>query len=135
MNLLKSMAKKSKSVPKLIRELWKIVSPYIRERDKGICITCGKVGGQAGHYIHSTERGGSKRLPLYWYVKNINCQCQNCNYNDGEHHRYAIALQKKYGPSILEELEGMRKKVGEAKLLVREDYEKLIREYSKKLIE
>jgi len=95
-----------KTYKKLIKELDAIYSKYIRKRDKGVCFTCGKEAPQkkmqAGHYI-------SRRvLSCRYYDKNVHCQCVACNiYKEGNKPAYALALQKKYGKGILEELDSL----------------------------
>lgn len=95
--------------------LWKFFSLYIRQRDGGTCISCGKIDDwkntDAGHYIPKTAG-----MSIYFDEKNVNCQCTRCNrWMHGNLSRYAIALRKKYGSDILEELEKIRltpKKIG-----------------------
>lgn len=62
--------------------LWKLISVYVRRRDRGICFTCGirywndDLGENdwkrmdAGHFLH-----GALDFDLW----NIHCQCQKCN--------------------------------------------------------
>lgn len=94
---------------KLKLKLWEVFSKYIRQRDKGVCISCGKVDDwkrtDAGHYIPKT-----KGLSIYFNERNVNCQCTHCNrFMHGNLDAYAIALRKKYGNGILEELDEVRK--------------------------
>jgi 5-methylcytosine-specific restriction endonuclease McrA len=110
--LLKEKDKPRKiSLKGLKTKAWEAVSRYVRQRDKGVCQTCGKVDDwrnqQAGHYRHNTERNqllGGNRL---WYdLRNLNCQCPQCNkWKNGNLNAYAIFLERKYGHGILEELD------------------------------
>ena len=110
--------------------LWRLFSKYTRQRDNGVCISCGKVGNwkdmDAGHYIPKTAG-----LALYFHEKNVNCQCTYCNrWMHGNLSAYAIALQRKYGKDILEELDSERNKI--SKITIPE-YQKLIDHYKDKL--
>lgn len=89
--------------------LWRVFSKYIRQRDDGVCISCGKKKHwkemDAGHYIPKTLGG----MNLYFDERNVNCQCVYCNrYLHGNLSKYALALQRKYGNNILEEFDKMR---------------------------
>jgi 5-methylcytosine-specific restriction endonuclease McrA len=100
--------KKTKSIQQLKKLADKVVSEYIRRRDKGVCFTCGNTKEwkyqQAGHFV-SRVYGN-----LRYYEKNINCQCYVCNVmRHGNMDEYAIKLQRKYGPGILEELNKFKK--------------------------
>lgn len=98
--------KKVKTVTQLKKELWKVFSLYIRNRDNWTCFTCGaKATGQgmhAGHYI----TGATCKLPLYFHELNVHAQCYYCNIhlsgNWPKYHDKMIAL---YGPDIKERLE------------------------------
>jgi len=112
--------------------LWRFFSKYIRQRDKGICISCGKKDDwknmDAGHYIPKTAG-----LSLYFDERNVNSQCTYCNrWMHGNLSRYAIALRIKYGENILEELDEKRKRT--MKYTV-EDYRRLINYYKSKVEE
>lgn len=101
---------KYQSVASLKKKLWKVFSQYIRQRDNGVCFTCGKrddwKNTDAGHYI-AKSIGGSN---LYFNEKNVHCQCTRCNRHlHGNLHYYAMKLQNKYGYQILEWLEAQRK--------------------------
>jgi hypothetical protein len=94
---------KKQGVQQLKKKADKWCSDYIRQRDKGVCFTCGCKKEwkyqQAGHYI-SRVYGN-----LRYYEKNVHCQCYSCNVmKHGNMDEYAIRLQQKYGKDILEEL-------------------------------
>jgi len=71
------MIKQSKKqIPKLKRKLTKIFNEYIRLRDKkyykGLCISCGKPGNQAGHYFSTSQ---CPQPSMIFNEKNVNIQC------------------------------------------------------------
>jgi len=95
----------------LKKKFWKVFSEYIRRRDKGICISCGRVERwqdcDAGHYIPKTAG-----LSIYFCEKNVNAQCTACNrFRHGNLSQYALGLRRKYGEQILEELDWKRKQI------------------------
>lgn len=80
-----------------------------------------------GHYI------SRRHLSTRWFEKNCKPQCVGCNiFNQGNGPAYSIALIKEYGPGILEELE--IKKNNTCKM-GKFEYELLIKEYRKKLLD
>lgn len=101
--------KKKKSLAKWKKELDAVFSRYIRQRDGGQCFTCPKKDHwkfmQNGHFVPR------QYLSLRFDEKNCNCQCYACNmlYN-GQPSLYAVNLKKRYGDSIIEELESVRLK-------------------------
>ena len=124
--------KKSKDRSAYKKRLWMVFSQYIRQRDKGICISCGKVdewkNTDAGHYIPKTAG-----LALYFDEKNVNAQCTSCNrFRHGNLSQYALALRRKHGEQILEELEWKRRLITKITEL---DYVELIKLYKKKISE
>lgn len=90
------LKKKSKvKISVLKRKLWKEFSKYIRERDKGICFTCGRKcegsGYHAGHFIPKSVGG----IALYFNEDNVHGQCYNCNINlGGNQYEYGQRLGK-----------------------------------------
>ena len=77
------MKKKTKSLPKLKKELQLIFNAFIRARDKDEpCISCGqsKEYKQAGHYfpVQGYDR-------LRFNEHNVNGECAGCNCFDGGH--------------------------------------------------
>lgn len=114
----------------LKKNLWTIFSKFIRTRDNGICISCGKKNDwkntDAGHYIPKTAG-----LSIYFDERNVNCQCTYCNrFQHGNLSRYAIALRKKYGETILEELDELRKTTRQISVV---EYQELIKHYKKQV--
>lgn len=74
---------RQKTKGQLKKELWKWFSLYIRQRDKGICFTCGRKaegsGYHASHFIPKSVGG----LALYFHEDNVKGCCYNCNINLG----------------------------------------------------
>ena len=101
--------KKTKTLAKWKKELDVVFSRFIRQRDDGQCFTCPKKDDwknmQNGHFVPR------QYLSLRFDERNCNCQCYACNmlYN-GQPSIYAINLKKKYGDSIIDELESVRLK-------------------------
>jgi len=113
-------------------KLDKIVSKYIRLRDKGICYTCGKEDDpkrqHAGHYVKRSC------MRLRWDERNINCQCPRCNlFLGGNMDEYALHLQKDYGEEILKDLN--RQKHLPVKIWKIRELEELLEDYKLKLKE
>ena len=97
---------KRKKLPKLstlIKKADAVFSKFIRVRDGYICVTCGKTGNHAGHYI----RRGHKRVR--WNAQNVHCQCCGCNtFLDGNMDRYALFMIERYGVDHLQWLENQK---------------------------
>ena len=116
---------------RLKSNLWIVFSQYIRKRDMdGMgyikCISCGKKDifehMDAGHYIPKTYG-----LSIYFHEKNVHPQCTGCNrFRRGNLTAYAIALRKRYGESILEELDALKH---QSRKFSVSDYEELIEKY------
>ena len=89
---------------RLMKLAWKLCSLYVRQRDKGVCFTCGKKGDwktemQAGHYKHG------KGTPIYFDERNIHCQCKRCNhFLSGNGIIYLRKLQDLYGKDVADYL-------------------------------
>lgn len=124
--------KKSIPLNSLKKKLWKIFSEYIRLRDSDEygnvrCISCGSIRHwkdvHAGHY----EKRGY--LGTFVDERNVHGQCPRCNlYLNGNQSAYAIALRKKYGETILEELDKLK---NSREKYTRIEYEELIDKYKK----
>lgn len=112
---------------------WDAFSKFIRKVDadeNGMvkCFSCRKVAHwkemDAGHYIPK-----SISLALRFYVKNVNVQCTACNrFRHGNLTEYALALKKKYGDGILEELDEIRRE-GEGHRISESEYQELYDKY------
>lgn len=88
--------KKPKTLGQLKKDLWKVFSSYIRQRDAGVCFTCGRQaegsGYHAGHFVPKSVGG----LALYFHEDNVHGQCYNCNINlGGNQFLYGKKLGKK----------------------------------------
>jgi hypothetical protein len=102
--------KKTKGTRQYINILWRHFSWFIRQRDGGVCFTCGKkcsgVGYHAGHFIPVGGNGGHA---LRFDERNVNGQCFNCNINlggnGGEYYRRMVV---RYGQSVVDELYEMK---------------------------
>ena len=114
----------------LKNRLWKVFSEYIRKRDNGVCISCNKKEDwklqDAGHYIAKT--GG---LSIYFDERNVHSQCTGCNrFRHGNLPDYALALQRRYGPNILQELKDQKQKI---RKISNKEYLELIDYYKNKV--
>jgi hypothetical protein len=107
---MKKKLPKKKTHSQLKKELDRVFSIYIRQRDKGTCYTCGIKKEwkemQNGHYVPR------QYMSLRYSEINCNCQCYVCNvlYN-GPPSAYAMRLQTQHGKEILETLELKRKEI------------------------
>ncbi len=119
----------------LKRKLWKVFSAYIRLKYADIngnvqCVSCPAVlpwrSSQAGHYLPK-----SLGLAIYFEERNVHPQCPECNLTrQGNQYPYAIYLLKRYGPTVLDELDAQRRRT----LKIPEwRYLELIEEYQGKL--
>jgi hypothetical protein len=82
-------------------DLW--FSRYIRLRDKGVCITCGKKDDiknmDCGHYISRLYKS------TRWDEQNTACQCPADNrFHEGMKDVFALKLIEKYGADHLQNL-------------------------------
>lgn len=121
---------RKKSLKGYKRDLWKVFSLYIRLRDNGVCISCGKKDDirkmDAGHYIPKTAG-----LSIYFDERNVHCQCTYCNrHMHGNLSKYALGLIEKYGDGILQELETRRNEFIKFNIY---DYQELIEEYKERV--
>ncbi len=119
--------KKLKSIKSLHKKAWALMSEYVRLRDKGICVTCGKKDDpklmHAGHFVHKRSMDFDGR--------NISCQCPQCNkWKHGNLGIYAIEIDKKHGAGTAEKLiikgHEVKKFTREELTEIIEDTEKLI---------
>ena len=116
---------------KLKKDLWKLVSKYVRTLEPN-CYTCGKYlpkfsEREAGHYW---TQGGHK--PTVFDLMNVHTQCHNCNHwKSGNLAEYAARLIEDYGIDKFQDLKVRAKsnvKVEKA------DLENLIQEYKSLLL-
>lgn len=103
-------AKKPSRTDILRGMLWTVFSMYIRLRDAGTCISCGRTKTflelQAGHFVPV----GGNDVELCFDEKNVNGECAACNADfDGWH---LIPMRKnlvaKYGEDEVCELENRK---------------------------
>lgn len=126
--------KKTKSYPKLKKELDAIYSKYIRMIHADVngnvrCITCGKVlpwkEAQCCHWISRNH------LSTRWDFRNTNPGCVGCNvFGSGKLDEYAIWLIKNYGEGVLEELNALKHTTVKYS---KSDLEQKIAEYKQKV--
>ena len=119
--------KKLKPIRKLMKDLDDIFSKFIRQRDAGICFTCGNTKEpkyqQCGHYI---SRGV---FNTRYDEENCHCQCVACNiFKKGNMDEYAIRLIRFYGKGILEKLHAKKE---QSKKFTREELEEKTEHYKK----
>ena len=110
---MKKKTKKRKPIgkAKLHKDLWKLFSKFVRERDGYKCFTCDKVTwpAQAGHYI----TGATCKKYLYFDERNVHCQCYHCNLNlSGNWKVYQLRMWKIYGVGIDDEFVKLNQKDG-----------------------
>lgn len=121
--------KMTKSYGKLKKELDRVFSIFIRQRDKGKCYTCGIIKDpkkmQCGHFFTRA------RMATRWSEVNCHCQCCGCNiFRGGNGAEYANQLEKQYGPGIIQKLRKESLKVKQFKI---GELEKLIEHYKSKI--
>lgn len=94
------------------RRAWKAFSKYIRARDP-ICITCSGKTTQAGHWLHTSDKGSNPHLggnELWFNEKNVNGQESSCNLSkSGNLAEYAVKLEEKWGDGTIKELYRLRR--------------------------
>lgn len=103
--LSKRKKPKLRSISLLKKDLWKLVSDYIRKRDFYVCRTCGRTGKgsqiHAGHFIPNASGGALLR----YHPQNIYAQCYHCNINlGGNGAEYYRILTSQYGKERVERL-------------------------------
>lgn len=121
------------SLAKWKKEFWKVFAKYIKLRDKGVCITCGKMGlkgyeYQAGHCIPA----GACPLILYFNEYNVNGQCMKCNqFLGGMGAIYRGRIDEKWGIGMYEKLEMLIQ--DKSVIYSKQDYSNLIENYKFKI--
>ena len=90
-------------LPSLLKKADKVFSKHIRNRDNYTCVTCGRPGNEAGHYIQRSHK------QLRFHPQNVHCQCTRCNhFLSGNLESYALFLVNEYGVQILSELSSLK---------------------------
>lgn len=119
--------KQQSSLPLSIlkRNAIKAFNAFIRNRDAvrlgGRCYTCGKVGDQAGHYIHSHNSVRFNEILC-------NLQCFNCNhYASGNLGVYGERLIKEHG---IEKIQELRRLSQQTKRFSEAELQAVINKYS-----
>ena len=89
-------------LPKLLKKAQDVFNAWVRERDQNRpCISCGKIGNQAGHYFPVKGFSG-----LRYNEDNVNLQCAYCNcYQHGNQAMYRIGLVNRIGEKRVKALE------------------------------
>ncbi len=97
--------KKVKTISKLRKELWKLFSLFIRNRDGYKCVTCGRIGSGGGMHAGHFITGATCSAQLYFDEKNVHAQCYHCNINlSGNWVMYEKFMLQKYGEAVVNEL-------------------------------
>lgn len=114
---------KKKSLARLKKDLWRVFSLYVRERDNWTCFVCGTVGYgmymHAGHFIPKASAG----LELYFHEDNVHAECPKCNlFLEGNHYEYGLKLGKR-------RVNALYKLKGKVVKWTEEDYLKKIEHY------
>jgi hypothetical protein len=91
------------------KELWKVVSKRIKERDRNICYTSKKLvegaNAHCGHGLASSVCGGRLR----YHPKNLHCQSYHENINlGGNGVQYYIEQVKEYGQKEVDRLYALK---------------------------
>lgn len=120
----------------IIHRLDRVFSEYVRLRDADSngyirCISCGKIAhwkeSDCGHYVNR------KHLSTRWNEKNCNAQCPACNrFDEGNMLGYTKGLVKKYGNSVLDELDVLKHQTSK---MTDFEGELLIKHYKAKVVE
>lgn len=111
--------------PSLVKKADRVFGAWIRLRDKnkdgGICCTCGQTGNQAGHFVKRNH------YKVRWHPDNVHTQCLRCNaYLGGNEAEYSRFIINTYG---MERFEWLMDQKGTVKLS-REDVQRVIDAYS-----
>lgn len=119
--------KRQPSIKSLRRRAVTAFNAWIRKRDAnergyGHCISCGKYAKlEAGHWLRSVHTSTRFR------EENVNGQCSFCNRFKDSEVEYHLAMIKKYGQAVVDELLALKHKTVK---MTRQDYEELIKRYS-----
>ena len=102
---------KVKSVSKLKKDLWKLVSEYVRRRASDFrgnadCVTCGRTYHwkqlQGGHFIPGRHNA------ILFDLRHIHPQCYACNVPmKGNPRKYDAYMRENYGEKVIKELENL----------------------------
>lgn len=122
-------------IPKLDKQLWKLLSRYVRSKDSdwrgyATCFTCGKQDDwrsmDCGHYLAKATTNSY----LKFYEKNLAPQCVTCNrIKAGNYAVYKQKLIEKYGEGVINHLNALR----QSSPLTVTDYQNKISYYTDQL--
>lgn len=118
--------KKPISINKHRAKVDAVFSRWIRNRDEGVCFTCGlkrePKAMQNGHYV--SRQFNATRFD----ERNCNTQCYACNmFYGGRPATYTLKLQEKYGEGIIKELHDLGKT---SKQFSHEELDSIIEKYA-----
>lgn len=131
---MKQKKTKKPSINTLKRKLDELWSQWVRRsraNPDGIvaCCSCGRPYPwnemDCGHFVSRNHNAGR------YDPRNTNPQCKKCNrFREGNKAGYAVFLQKKYGPEVIEELNKLqytikRFEVDELQAMIRETRDSL----------
>jgi DNA-directed RNA polymerase subunit RPC12/RpoP len=111
----------------LVRSLDRLFSQYIRQRDGGKCVTCGRATPsiQCGHVIHRGPQA------TRWDERNAGAQCPRCNeQHEVDPHALRAWCIDRFGEAAYV---GMMQAANKPADLTIEQLENLIREYRQRL--
>jgi len=119
---------KKPSTKSLKVKLWKVVSSFVKVRDKNICFTSGKkVEGSNCHCGHMFPSGSCGAV-LRYHPLNLHVQSYNENINLGGNGAvYATNFIQKYGQQKFDDLMRLKQKTIKADVIF---YQKLIDLYT-----
>ncbi len=125
------MIQRDISTKVLRKKLTLIFNEFIRLRDrKKGCISC--VKGRVENAGHFRSTGSAPQASMRFDERNVNGQCIRCNFTlGGNPDGYRVGLLKKYGPTVLRELE-IKKSLKGTKWGVFE-FEAMISDYKKRV--
>jgi len=112
---------KQKRLKKLKKELWKVCSSYVKNRDGPKCFVCGKEiknrkSWHCGHFLPSKICGDELRF----YEKNLASCCYFCNINLGGYGAmFYRKMLEKYGQ---EEVDKIFKMLEDKRKWTEQDY-------------
>ena len=129
----KRITMSKKTITSLKKQLWKIFSKFVRERDKYRCFTCGKEatgsGMHAGHFI----TGATCPVTIYFDERNVHAQCYHCNINlSGNWVIYERKMIDKYGQDIVNDLK-LKRTLDQGTKLYEDWYEEKINYYKERV--
>lgn len=131
--------KRQQKLSTAIKNLDKVFAQWVKLSNANLdgwieCITCGRYFRyekiDCGHYVSRDFKS------VRWDERNVAPQCQSCNrYHEGRKDVFALKLQEKYGPGILQELNDKKNEIkkwtpDELKDML-EDYKNKIKEMEK----